>query len=115
MPPRGKTDDIASCGLTFSELQELWLGPCNGGSVFNSTEELLRAWERGCDVVMRLWGRDGRRPQAWWFLGDAARLGLTWPGHDNEQSYLFEHNALSETECEQLLAGWRRDFEDACL
>jgi len=64
---------------------------------------------------MRLWATNGRRPQAWWFLGDAASLGLTWPGYDRQQSYLFEHNALSETEHEQLLARWRRDFEDACL
>ena len=109
-----KVSDIDSCGLTFSELQELWLGPCNG-SVFESTEHLRAAWAAGRAVVMRLWGAGGRRPMAWWFLGDAASLGLKWPGYHNQQSYLFEHNALSETEHEQLLAGWRRDFEDACL
>jgi len=41
-------------------------------------------------------------------------LGLAWPGYDREQSYLFEHNALEETECAQLLAGWREEFEQAC-
>ena len=106
-------DDIDSCGLTYSELQELWLGPCSGGSVFNSLEELRAAWDRGRDVVMKLWATNGRRPQAWWFLGDAASLGLTWPGYDRQQSYLFEHNALSEVECEQLLASWRQEFEHA--
>src|SRR5215831_11099480 len=109
-----RNSDIDACGLTYSELQELWLGPCNG-SVFDSSAQLRDAWVRGRGVVMRLWARGGRRPQAWWFLGDAASLGLTWPGYDRQQSYLFEHNALSEAECEQLLAGWRRDFEDACL
>src|SRR5262245_1465367 len=106
--------DIDSCGLTFSELQEMWLGPDPGGSVFNSTEELRAAWDRGREVVMRLWATDGRRPMAWWFLGDAASLGLTWPGYFREQSYLFEHNALSEAERVQLLAGWREEFEQAC-
>jgi hypothetical protein len=108
-----KVSDIDSCGLTFSELQELWLGPCNG-SVFNSTEELRDAWDRGRAVAMRLWGSGARRPMAWWCF-EAPGLGLKWPGYDHEQSYLFEHNALSETEHEQLLAGWRRDFEDASL
>ena len=109
---RGKTDD---CPIGLTQAMELWLGPSPGGSAFSSREELLRAWERGRDYVMRLWATNGRRPQAWWFLGDAASLGLTWPGYDRQQSYLFEHNALSETEHEQLLARWRRDFEDACL
>ena len=106
-------DDIDSCGLSFSELQELWLGPCDR-SVFNTPEQLRDAWTRGRDVVMRLWARGGRRPQAWWFLGDAASLGLKWPGYHHQQSYLFEHNALGEEERAQLLAGWRKEFEQAC-
>ena len=108
-------DDIEACGLTYSELQELWLGPCNGASVFDTQDELRAAWDRGRAVVMRLWATNGRRPQAWWFLGDAASLGLQWPGYHRQQSYLFEHNALDEEECAKLLIGWRRDFEDACL
>src|SRR5262245_4606608 len=115
MPRTAHSSDIDNCGLTYSELQELWLGCSHDGSVFDSTEQLRDAWARGRDVVMRLWGRGGRRPQAWWHLGDAASLGLTWPGYDAEPAYLFERNALEKTECEQLLAGWRRDFEDACL
>src|SRR5215472_4058749 len=106
--------DIDGCGLTYSELQELWLGPCNGGSVFDTPEQLRDAWIRGRAVVMRLWARGGRRPQAWWCF-EAPGLGLTWPGYDAEPAYLFERNVLEKTECEQLLAGWRRDFEDACL
>ena len=107
-------DDIESCGLSFSELQELWLGVGPNGSLFHDEAELRAAWERGRDVCMRIWASGGRRPQAWWYL-EAPALGLKWPGYHNQQSYLFEHNALSETECEQLLAGWRKDFEGACL
>jgi hypothetical protein len=104
--------DIESCGLTYSELQELHLGPCNG-SVFDTPEQLRDAWVRGRAVVMRLWGSGGRRPQAWWCF-EAPGLGLSWPGYDREQSYLFEHNVLEETERAQLLVGWREEFEQAC-
>jgi hypothetical protein len=107
-------DDIDSCGLTFSELQELWLGAGPGGSLFSGEAELRDAWNRGRGVCMRIWATNGKRPQAWWYL-EAPALGLKWPGYDRQQSYLFEHNAISEAEHEQLLAGWRKDFEDACL
>jgi hypothetical protein len=110
--PRTGAGDIDSCGLTYSELQELWLGPCNG-SVFDTTEQLRAAWDRGRDVVMRLWATNGKRPMAWWCF-EAPGLGLTWPGYDHQQSYLYEHNVLSETEREQLLARWRKEFEQAC-
>jgi hypothetical protein len=70
--------DIEACGLTYSELQELWLGPCNGGSVFASTEELRAAWATGRAVVMRLWAARGRRPMAWWCF-DAPDLNLKYP------------------------------------
>jgi hypothetical protein len=106
--------DLESCGLSFSELQELWLGVGPNGSLFHDEAELRAAWERGRVVCMRIWGSGGRRPQAWWYL-EAPALDLKWPTYDREQSYLFEHNAFSEAECEQLLAGWRKDFEDACL
>src|SRR5262245_8893110 len=106
-------DDLENCGLTFSELQELWLGCSHDGSNFSGEEELRDAWDRGRAVVMRLWARGGKRPQAWWYL-EAPGLGLKWPGYDRQRSYLFEHNALGEEECEQLLAGWRKEFEQAC-
>ena len=105
-------DDIYSCGLTLCELQEMWLGPNAGGSNFASTEELRGAWERGRATVMRLWANNGRRPMAWWCF-DAPGLGLKWPGYDRQQSYLFEHNALEETECVALVAYWRAEFEQA--
>jgi hypothetical protein len=105
-----RTSDIDACGLTHSELQELWLGPCNGGSVFDTPEQLHDAWLRGRDVVMRLWGSHGRGPQAWWFLGDAASLGLTWPGYDAEKSCLYAAGALSEAERAELEVTWREAF-----
>ena len=62
---------------------------------------------------MRLWARDGKRPLAWWCF-EAPDLGLEWPGYFRQQSYLFEHNALGEEECAELVAGWREEFERAC-
>lgn len=112
MPRAIVHDDVENCGLTFSELQELWLGACNG-SVFETLEELRDAWVRGRAVVMRLWGNGGRRPQAWWFLGDAASLGLTWPGYDRERSYLYEHGVLDQVERQRLETEWRREFDAA--
>jgi len=107
-----RNSDIDACGLTYSELQELWLGPCNG-SVFDSSAQLRDAWVRGRGVVMRLWARGGRRPQAWWFLGDAASLGLTWPGYDRERSYLYAAGVLSAEERTEVEAEWRREFDAA--
>jgi hypothetical protein len=96
--------------LTLSELQELWLGPCNG-SVFNSAEELRAAWASGRAVVMRLWA-DTRRPMAWWCF-EAPGLALKYPGYDAERSYLWRAGVLSEAERIKLEAEWRRDFDDA--
>jgi hypothetical protein len=101
-------DDVDNCGLSYSELQELWLGPCNGGSVFADAEQLRAAWDCTC---MKLWGAHGRRPQAWWFLGDAASLGLQWPGRDRERSYLYAAGALSEQERSELEREWRQAFD----
>jgi hypothetical protein len=104
-------NDIDGCGLTYDELQELWLGPSHNGSLFNNEEELRDAWVRGRAVVMKLWATNGRRPMAWWHLGDAEALGLRWPGHSNEQSYLYEHGVLGEAECVELERSWRRAFD----
>jgi hypothetical protein len=105
----GKASDIDSCGLTYSELQELWLGPCNG-SVFSSPEELRDAWASGRAVVMRLWGSHGRRPCAWWAFDTA----LEHPGYAKERSFLYEHNELAPAERTELEAEWRREYDAAC-
>jgi hypothetical protein len=104
------SEDIAACGLTLSELQELWLGPGPLGSLFHSREELQDAWIQGRDVVMRLWGSHGRRPQAWWCF-DAPGLGLKWPTYNYEQSYLYTSGVLTEVEKVELERGWWREFE----
>jgi hypothetical protein len=104
---------ITGDGLTGSQMQELHLGPGPDGSHFGSTAELEQAWETHRDEVMRLFANNGKRPQIWWCL-DAPGLGLEWPGYFRQQSYLYEHGALEETEREQLLAGWRKEFERAC-
>jgi hypothetical protein len=106
--------DIDDCDLSFGQLQELWLGAGHNGSLFSDEQELRAAWTNNRDLVMKLWAHNGKRPMAWWHLGDAASLGLEWPGYDHQQSYLFEHNALSEEECKQLLASWREEFAHAC-
>ena len=38
-------------------------------------------------------------------------MGLAYPGHDREQSYLFEHGQFGEEEREELIEDWRREFE----
>src|SRR5262249_15752035 len=106
-----RDSDIDSCGLTFSELQELWLGPCNG-SVFDSPEQLRDAWARGRAVAMRLWARGGRRPQGWGHLDPEAE-GLPYPGYDRGRSYLYDHGGLSQQERDELEREWRAAFAEA--
>ena len=107
----GKPSDIDSCGLTLSELQELWLGANpSQGSHFRTREELVAAWEAGRAVVMRLWGSHGRRPMAWWEF-DAGEL--KHPGYDRERSTLWKAGVLSDVETIDLMAEWRREFEKA--
>src|SRR5262249_37312365 len=103
-------DGIETCGLTFSELEELWLGPSHNGSLFDSESELVDAWKRGRDVVMRLWAHGGKRPMAWWHL-EAPDLGLEFPGYDRQPRYLYDANMLEEKEKAELERSWRRAFE----
>jgi hypothetical protein len=107
--PRVIARDIDTCGLSYDQIQELWLGCSHNGSLFSSREELQEAWEAARDEVMRLFANNGRRPMAWWQF-DAPDLDLKWPGHDREQSYLFEAGALSESECAELVRSWRREY-----
>ena len=109
---RATVSDIDACGLTYSELQELWLGACNG-SVFDSPEQLRDAWDRGRAVVMRLWAHGGRRPQGWWHLDPEAE-GLRYPGYDRERSFLYAAGVLTEEERAALEREWRREFDAAC-
>jgi len=111
MPRIGRDSDIEACGLTYSELQELWLGAHpTTGSCFRTREELVAAWAAGRAVVMRLWGSHGRRPMAWWEF-DAG--DLEHPGYSHERSYLYEAGVLSEAERSELEAEWRHEFDAA--
>jgi len=101
--------DIDACGLTLSELQELWLGPGPGGSCFHSREELVAAWAAGRAVVMRLWGSHGRRPQGYYeFEWEGPR-----PAYAVERSSLWRAGALSEAERAELEAEWAQAFDSA--
>jgi hypothetical protein len=105
----GKVSDIDSCGLTFSELQELWLGPHpTTGSCFCSREELVAAWATGRAVVMRLWGSGARRPMGWWCF--EAPRDLKYPGYFREKSFLWRHDILGPEEKLAVEAEWQRDF-----
>ena len=107
----GKASDIDACGLTLSELQELWLGAHpTTGSHFRSREDLVAAWEAGRAVVMRLWGSHGRRPMGWWEF-DAG--DLKHPGYDRERSVLWRAGVLSAVECAELEHQWEVEFTRA--
>ena len=106
-----KASDIDSCGLTFSELQELWLGPHpTTGSCFCTREELVAAWAAGRAVVMRLWGRGGRRPAGFYeFEWSGPR-----PPYAVERSVLWRAaGVLSEAERTELESGWEAAFVEA--
>jgi len=61
--------------VTSIQMMELWLGPSHiSGSSFESDEHRRETWFRFRDQVMRLWGKNGKRPMAWW-LYEAAEWG----------------------------------------
>jgi hypothetical protein len=97
--------------LSFTQQQELWLGPGRDGSAFASDEHARAAWFRHREKLMRCWGSNGRRPQAWWCF----ESGRRYPGHEHERSILFEFpefaGVLSEQERSQLEAEWRKEFD----
>ena len=97
--------------LSFDQEQALWLGCGRGGSFpFESEAEAFDLWQRHKPRLMAEHAQNGHRPYAWW-LYESEQLGLTWPGYDNEQSYLYEYGELSETEVETLTAFWREQFD----
>src|SRR6516162_10427614 len=105
-----KASDIDSCGLTLSELQELWLGAHpTSGSHFHSREELVAAWAGGRAVVMRLWGSHGRRPAGFYeFEWEGSR-----PPYDRERSTLWRADVLAVEERSELELEWRVAFDAA--
>jgi hypothetical protein len=95
--------------LTNDELLELWLGPNPNGSVFKTRQQLRKAWMRGRAQVMKMWGQDGRRPQAWWEFNGP----VPFPGRDLEQSTLWRLGVFSVDEKMRVERQWRGHFEKA--
>lgn len=110
MPRVTAPSDIESCDLTYSKLQELWLGSAPSGSCFDSREALVEAWRRGRSVVMRLWARGGRRPQGFYeFEFDGPR-----PPYALERSTLWRRaDVLSTDERAELERTWKAEFDVA--
>jgi hypothetical protein len=87
---------------------ELWLGQGPHGSAFESREELRDAWARNRDRLMTMFAKHGRRPAGWWeFEGPFPRP------FEHEASALYEAGLLTESECTELVARWRREFTRA--
>jgi hypothetical protein len=97
------------CPIDLALVSELWLG---GGdsSFFADREELKRTWEVARAYMLRVFGRPGRRPMAWWEF-DAGALGLCYPGYDHETAYLWAAGVLDAEECAELEIAWRREYE----
>jgi hypothetical protein len=105
-----KVNDIDGCGLTLSELQELWLGPNSSqGSLFHDRQELESAWAQGRAVVMRLWGSHGRRPAGFYEFEYAGRR----PPYDLERSTLWREGLLTAEERAELEREWEVEFAAA--
>jgi hypothetical protein len=96
--------------MSLTQEMELWLGPGDSGSSFESDEHRRTTWFRFRDKLMRQWGQGGRRPCGWWWYESPFR-SRRHPGV-HEQSILYEFSdALSEDERAELEAFWREEFE----
>jgi hypothetical protein len=58
---------------------------------------------------MKLWGQDGRRPQAWWEFNGP----VPFPGRDLEQSTLWRLGVFSADEKVRVERRWREHFDAA--
>ena len=99
--------------MSLTQEMELWLGPGDSGSSFESDEHRRTTWFRFRDKLMRQWGQGGRRPCGWWWY-EAAEKGLPsrHPGTDHERSILYEFSdALSAEERAELETEWKREFD----
>jgi hypothetical protein len=85
-------------------------GPDPQWAAFVSDEQCREVWLRHRGRLMEQFGSHGRRPMAWWRYeaGD-----LRYPGHDREQSTLYEAGLLAEAERAELLVHWREEFDRA--
>jgi hypothetical protein len=98
--------------LTHAAEMDLWLGPdprSGQEPAFGSDEQRRVLWTYHRDRLMGLFGRRGRRPQAWWQYDSP----IPYPGYNREQSALCEAGLLSEPEMAELLTFWRAEFDRA--
>jgi hypothetical protein len=93
--------------ITFSQEQELWLGPSHRGSVFKDDEERQRAWFSNRDRLMELFAHNGYRPMAYWRYESP----VPWPGFCLAKSTLWAAGLLGENEARQLEETWRVEFD----
>jgi hypothetical protein len=108
-PKRPVVVNLSAIAITPIQEMELWLGPSHHGSAFASDDERRSLWIENRDLLMRRWGQDGHRPQAWWRY-DAP---IPYPGPARERSALFEAGLLTKPEIKALTAEWRAEFERA--
>jgi hypothetical protein len=100
---------VSAIAITPQQEMELWLGPSHHGSSFASEEERRRLWVENRDRLMRLFGRDGCRPIAWWKYESP----VPFPGLKLQRSTLYEHGLLGEAEARALVSDWKVEFERA--
>jgi hypothetical protein len=100
---------LSASAITPIQEMELWLGPSHHGSAFASDDERRCLWVANRDLLMRRWGQDGRRPQAFWKYDSP----IPFPGPARERSTLYEHGLLGAAEARALVADWRAEFKRA--
>jgi hypothetical protein len=102
--------------LSFTQQQELWLGPSHDGSSFQSEAHRKAMWIRHRDKIMRLWGKGGRRPYAWWRyeapeIGGLGKSGRRPYEHERSILYDFAPQVLGAEEKLELEKEWRKEFD----
>jgi hypothetical protein len=90
--------------LSSAEEMSLWLGDPSDG-VFPSSEARKQAWFDHREHMLERYGRDAKRPMAWWQYSRPS--ALPWPGYDHQAKFLFLASALDPQEERKLLAEWR--------
>jgi hypothetical protein len=87
----------------------LWLGEIPGRPAFRSEAERRELWLRHRDRMLARCG-PGRRPAGWWLYESPIRRPTN---HDYESAALYEAGLLTEEESVQVVARWRKHFEQA--
>ena len=94
--------------FSAGQKMELIYGPGAQGSLFNSREELVRAWTVCRDELLER-ANAGRRPAGFYeFEFDGRR-----PPYGSERSTLWRMDLLSEAERAELECEWKAAFQEA--